>query len=305
MPTSSPTPPSLAPAGPPQIPRIELLGLTRRLPSGERELTIVDAVDLAITAGEFVAVLGPSGSGKSTLLALMAGLDRPTAGEVRIDGRPISALSEDELALLRRHKIGFVFQSFQLLGNLTARENVLLPAELLGLADPLGRADELLAAVGLSDRGHHYPSQLSGGEQQRVALARAFAARPPILLADEPTGNLDAATGRKVLELMTELRRREGTTLVLVTHDPAVAALADRQIHLLDGRIERTTGESTGMRGTGAGAGTAAAPGAGAEEEAARVAAEAAETAAGAAEAVPETAAAASPAAAPVGSGVR
>jgi putative ABC transport system ATP-binding protein len=221
------------------IPRIELLKLTRRLPSGNRELTILDAVDLAIQPGEFVTVLGPSGSGKSTLLALMAGLDRPTSGEVRVDGSPIQSLSEDQLALLRRHKIGFVFQSFQLLGNLTARENVLLPAELLEMPDPAARADELLAAVGLADRGHHYPSQLSGGEQQRVALARAFAARPPILLADEPTGNLDGATGRRILELLTELRRREGTTLVLVTHDPAVAALADRMIHLRDGRVER------------------------------------------------------------------
>jgi putative ABC transport system ATP-binding protein len=220
-------------------PRIELVRLTRRLPSGGRELTILDAVDLAIQPGEFVAVLGPSGSGKSTLLALMAGLDRPTSGAVKVDGQPIQALSEDQLALLRRHKIGFVFQSFQLLGNLTARENVLLPAELLEMADPAARADELLAAVGLEDRGHHYPSQLSGGEQQRVALARAFSARPPILLADEPTGNLDGATGRRVLELLAELKRREGTTLVLVTHDPAVAALADRLIHLRDGRIER------------------------------------------------------------------
>jgi putative ABC transport system ATP-binding protein len=220
-------------------PRIELRQLTRKLPSGERELTILDHVDLSIGAGDFVAVLGPSGSGKSTLLALMAGLDRPTSGEIRIDGAPIQAMSEDELALLRRHKIGFVFQSFQLLANLTARENVLLPIELLGLAKPFARADELLAAVGLADRGHHYPSQLSGGEQQRVALARAFAARPPILLADEPTGNLDGATGRRVLELLTELRAAEGTTLVLVTHDPAVAALAGRQIHLRDGRIER------------------------------------------------------------------
>jgi putative ABC transport system ATP-binding protein len=223
----------------PSTPRIELIRLTRRLPSGDRELTIVDAIDLSIAAGEFVAVVGPSGSGKSTLLALMAGLDRPTAGEVRIDGQPISGLSEDALALLRRDKIGFVFQSFQLLGNLTARENVLLPAELQGIADPPARADELLAEVGLADRGHHYPSQLSGGEQQRVALARAFSARPRILLADEPTGNLDGATGRRVLELMTELRRRQGTTLVLVTHDPAVAALADRRIHLRDGRIDR------------------------------------------------------------------
>ena len=239
MPTASSSATAASPAA--ATPRIELIGLTRRLPSGERELTIVDAVDLSIPAGQFVAILGPSGSGKSTLLALMAGLDRPTSGEVRIDGQPISGLSEDELAVLRRHQIGFVFQSFQLLGNLTARENVLLPAELRGLPDPPARADELLAAVGLADRGHHYPSQLSGGEQQRVALARAFAARPPILLADEPTGNLDGATGRIVLDLMTELRRREGTTLVLVTHDAAVAALADRQIHLRDGRIERAT----------------------------------------------------------------
>jgi putative ABC transport system ATP-binding protein len=222
-----------------KIPRIELRQLTRKLPSGGRELTILDRIDLTFQAGEFAAVLGPSGSGKSTLLALMAGLDRPTSGEVIIDGTPIQAMSEDGLALLRRHKIGFVFQSFQLLGNLTARENVLLPIELLGQPDPVGRANELLAAVGLDDRGHHYPSQLSGGEQQRVALARAFAARPPILLADEPTGNLDGATGRKVLELLTELRRREGTTLILVTHDPAVASLADRRIHLRDGRVER------------------------------------------------------------------
>jgi len=220
-------------------PRIELWALTRRLPSGDRELTILDHVDLTVEPGEFIAVLGPSGSGKSTLLALMAGLDRPTSGEVRIDGAPIQAMSEDELALLRRRKIGFVFQSFQLLGNLTARENILLPIELLGQPDPYARADELLRAVGLADRGHHYPSQLSGGEQQRVALARAFAARPAILLADEPTGNLDGATGRKILQLLTELRRSETTTLVLVTHDPAVAALADRLIHLRDGRVVR------------------------------------------------------------------
>ncbi|HVG08671.1 MAG TPA: ABC transporter ATP-binding protein [Thermoanaerobaculia bacterium] len=221
------------------IPRIDIHRLTRRLPSGGRELTILDQVDLAIGAGEFVAVLGPSGSGKSTLLALMAGLDRPTSGEIRIDGEPIQDLSEDGLALLRRRKIGFVFQSFQLLGNLTARENVLLPMELLGLSNAAVRAGELLEAVGLQDRGHHYPSQLSGGEQQRVALARAFASRPAILLADEPTGNLDGATGRMILEILTGLWSSEGTTLVLVTHDPAVAALADRRIHLRDGRIER------------------------------------------------------------------
>src|SRR5260370_24910157 len=215
MPTASQPATAASPAAPP---RIELIRLTRRLPSGERELTIVDAVDLTIPAGQFVAVLGPSGTGKSRRRAQMAGIGRPAAGEVLIDGQPISNLSEDELALLRRHKIGFVFQSFQLLGNLTARENVLLPAELRGLPDPAARADELLAAVGLADRGHHYPSQLSGGEQQRVALARAFAARPPLLLADAPTGTLDGATGRIALDLMTGLRRREGPTLALVTH---------------------------------------------------------------------------------------
>ena len=220
-------------------PRIQLIGLTRRLPSGDRMLTILDGVDLTIAAGEFVAILGPSGSGKSTLLALMAGLDRPSSGEVRLDGKPIQDLSEDALALLRRRAIGFVFQSFQLLGNLTARENVLLPLELAGSDAPRARADALLHSVGLGDRGHHYPSQLSGGEQQRVALARAFGPRPPILLADEPTGNLDGETGRVVLETMTALRREHGTTLVLVTHDADVAGLADRRIHLRDGRIDR------------------------------------------------------------------
>jgi len=220
-------------------PRIQLRGLTRRLPSGGRELTIVDRIDLSIAAGEFVAILGPSGSGKSTLLALMAGLDRPTAGEVVLDGRPIQDLSEDDLALVRRRTIGFVFQSFQLLSNLTARENVLLPLELADIPDARSRADELLATVGLGERGHHYPSQLSGGEQQRVALARAFGPRPVILLADEPTGNLDRVTGRVVLDTLVTLRRETGTTLVLVTHDPEVAELADRRIHLRDGRIER------------------------------------------------------------------
>jgi putative ABC transport system ATP-binding protein len=220
-------------------PRIELVGLTRRLPSGGRQLTILDGIDLTIGAGEFVAVLGPSGSGKSTLLALMAGLDRPTAGEVRLDGRAIQDMSEDALALLRRRTIGFVFQSFQLLGNLTAQENVLLPLELAGRPDARDRADALLAAVGLAERGHHYPSQLSGGEQQRVALARAFGPRPPILLADEPTGNLDRATGKLVLDTLERLRADHGTTLVLVTHDTDVARLADRRIHLVDGRIDR------------------------------------------------------------------
>jgi putative ABC transport system ATP-binding protein len=218
---------------------LSLAGVGRRLPSGERMLTILDDISLDVRRGEFVAVLGPSGSGKSTLLALMAGLDRPSSGEVSFEGQRIDRLSEDRLAILRRHKIGFVFQSFQLLGNLTARENVMLPMELLSLSRARQRANELLDAVGLSERGHHYPSQLSGGEQQRVALARAFAPRPALLLADEPTGNLDGATGRLVLDILVEMRAKEGATLVLVTHDPAVAELADRRIHLLDGRIER------------------------------------------------------------------
>jgi putative ABC transport system ATP-binding protein len=241
------------------VPAVELVRLTRRLPSGDRLLTVVDRVDLSIARGELLAVLGPSGSGKSTLLALMAGLDRPSEGEVRIDGEAIQDLSEDRLALLRRAKIGFVFQSFQLLGNLTARENVLLPLELADLDEPGHRADEMLAAVGLRERGHHYPSQLSGGEQQRVALARAFAPRPPILLADEPTGNLDSATGARVLDTLTGLKRRLGTTLVLVTHDPAVASRADRRVHLMDGRIERI--ETASPTGAPTAASGAAAPG--------------------------------------------
>jgi putative ABC transport system ATP-binding protein len=220
-------------------PRLELRQVTKRLRSGERELVVVDRVDLAVAVGEFLAVLGPSGSGKSTLLGLAAGLDRPSAGEVLLDGRPIQDLSENDLAVLRRGRVGFVFQSFQLLGNLTALENVLLPLELAGRARAVETAREMLAAVGLAERGHHYPAQLSGGEQQRVALARAFAAEPELLLADEPTGNLDGATGAVVLELLVRLRAERGATLVLVTHDPEVASRADRRIHLRDGRIER------------------------------------------------------------------
>jgi putative ABC transport system ATP-binding protein len=220
-------------------PRIECRSLVKRMPSGAALLTILDGVSLSIAAGEIAAILGPSGSGKSTLLGLMAGLDRPTSGEVWIDGRRIDALDEDELALVRRKSIGFVFQSFQLLGNLTAIENVLLPLELARVPRAADRARELLDAVGLAQRTHHYPSQLSGGEQQRVALARAFGPRPAILFADEPTGNLDAATGERVLELALDLRARESTTLILVTHDPAVARVAQRRIHLRAGRVER------------------------------------------------------------------
>jgi putative ABC transport system ATP-binding protein len=222
-------------------PRVECRRVVKRLPSGGRTLVVLDGVDLAVAPGDFVAILGPSGSGKSTLLGLLAGLDRPTEGSVLLDGEPIEGLDEDALALLRRRKVGFVFQSFQLLGNLTARENVLLPLELAGVPvrEARGRADALLAEVGLAERGHHYPSQLSGGEQQRVALARAFGPRPSILLADEPTGNLDAGTGRAALDLLVGMREREGTTLVLVTHDPQVAARAGRRIHLRAGRVER------------------------------------------------------------------
>jgi putative ABC transport system ATP-binding protein len=220
--------------------------LSRQFRSGDRTITVLDDVSLSIAHGEFVAIMGRSGSGKSTLLALLAGLDRPSTGTVLIDGEAIESLDEGALALLRRKKVGFVFQSFQLLQNFTAIENVMLPLELLGDANARSKAAELLAAVGLGDRGHHYPSQLSGGEQQRVALARAFAPNPPLLLADEPTGNLDGENGQRVLDLMLNLRRDRGTTLVLVTHDAQLAQLAGRTIRLRDGRVvqdEVTHGE--------------------------------------------------------------
>ena len=219
--------------------RLECRGLGKELPSGSHRLSVLAGIDLAIEPGEFVAILGPSGSGKTTLLGLLAGLDRPSAGEVWLGGRRIDDLSEDELARLRRGRVGFVFQSFQLLGNLTALENVLLPLELTRVPNARERALELLSEVGLAERLEHYPAQLSGGEQQRVALARAFAAEPSVLFADEPTGNLDAETGARVLVLIERLRERRGTTLVLVTHDPEVAARADRRVHLRAGRIER------------------------------------------------------------------
>lgn len=222
---------------PSSVPKIEIRDLFKSFRSGGSSLTVLEGIDLRIESGQSIAILGPSGSGKSTLLALIAGLDRPSAGSVAIDGREIQDLSEDRLAVLRRRTIGFVFQSFQLLANLTAAENVRLPLELSNMDRPGERCRELLEIVGLEERGHHYPGQLSGGEQQRVALARAFAARPAILLADEPTGNLDAKTGAMVLDVMVDLRRRFGTTLVLVTHDPAVAAVADRRLHLRHGRL--------------------------------------------------------------------
>ncbi|HEV2295191.1 MAG TPA: ABC transporter ATP-binding protein [Tepidisphaeraceae bacterium] len=218
-------------------PIIQTSGLTRRFKSGTKTITVLNDVSLTVNRGEFVSIMGKSGSGKSTLLALLAGLDRPSSGGVSIDGEAIERMSEDKLALLRRKKVGFVFQSFHLLGNFTALENVMLPVELLGQPKPRQRAAELLERVGLGGRGHHYPTQLSGGEQQRVALARAFAPDPAVLMADEPTGNLDGENGQIVLDMMLTLRRDHGTTLILVTHDPALAELSDRVIRLRDGRV--------------------------------------------------------------------
>jgi len=210
--------------------------LTRTFMSGGRELPVLKSITLEVPAGSFVAILGPSGSGKSTLLGLLAGLDKPTTGRVWLDGVELGALTEDQRARLRGQKVGFVFQSFHLIPTLTARENIQVPLELRGL-EAVARADELLSRVGLADRGHHYPAQLSGGEQQRVALARAFSHRPRVLFADEPTGNLDAATGARVIELMSELNREVGTTLVLVTHDQSLAARAVRIVRLHDGAL--------------------------------------------------------------------
>jgi putative ABC transport system ATP-binding protein len=222
-------------------PQIECVALNHSLRSGDQDLAILRDIDLRIEAGDFVAICGPSGSGKSTLLGLLAGLDRPSSGSVRFEGRPLENQNEDQLALWRREKVGFVFQSFQLLGNLTARENVLLPLELCKIPGASERATSLLAEVGLSERGHHYPSQLSGGEQQRVALARAFGHRPAVLFADEPTGNLDQETGGHALELLLRLREENGTTLVLVTHDMQIAALAHQRVQLIGGRIAADT----------------------------------------------------------------
>ncbi len=218
-------------------PILDVSGLTKTIDSGTHRVEILRGIDFSVPAGQFVAIMGASGSGKSTLLGLLAGLDTPTSGRIVLDGEDITGLGEDTLAGVRGRKIGFVFQSYQLIPTLTAEENVLLPHELTGARDGLGRARELLASVGLQERMNHYPIQLSGGEQQRVALARAFMVHPPILMADEPTGNLDSANGRHVLELLISLNRSEGTTLILVTHDRDLAAHADRVITLVDGRI--------------------------------------------------------------------
>ena len=210
--------------------------LSQSYVSGGRELTVLRDITFDLQPGAFLAIVGPSGSGKSTLLGLLAGLDRPRQGRVWLDGQDLGTLSEDERAKVRAEKVGFVFQSFHLIPTLTARENVQVPLELQG-RNPGGRADELLGRVGLGGRTHHYPAQLSGGEQQRVAVARAFSHRPRILFADEPTGNLDASTGATVIDLLTELNRETGTTLVLVTHDPELAARARRVLRLRDGAV--------------------------------------------------------------------
>ena len=214
---------------------IELDRVSMRLESGGRPVEILRAISLRIPRGQFVAIVGPSGSGKSTLLGLIAGLDRPTAGSIRIDGTEIDPLSEDDRARLRLRRIGFVFQSYHLILTLTALENVALPLELAGNPKARAQAAEWLAAVGLAERRGHYPAQLSGGEQQRVAVARAFAPRPDVLLADEPTGNLDHATGSGVIDLLVQLQRGQGSTLMLVTHDAALAARAERVVTLADG----------------------------------------------------------------------
>ena len=217
---------------------IDVRNLTKVIDTGTHRVEILRGIDVHVPRGQFAAIMGPSGSGKSTLLGLLAGLDSPTTGSIVLDGEEITGLSENRLANVRGRKLGFVFQSYQLIPTLTAEENVMLPHELTGgNGDGRRRARDLLAEVGLGDRLDHYPVQLSGGEQQRVALARAFMVRPPILLADEPTGNLDSANGKHVLDLLMRMNAREGTTLVLVTHDALLAGQAERRITLQDGRI--------------------------------------------------------------------
>jgi putative ABC transport system ATP-binding protein len=219
-------------------PIIRAIGLRKSIETGTHRVDILRAIDLEVPRGQFLAIMGPSGSGKSTLLGLLAGLDTPTAGRIWIDGEEITGLDEDAVALVRGRKVGFVFQSYQLIPTLTAEENVLLPLELAG--DTGGgtvRARELLSSVGLLERRDHYPVQLSGGEQQRVALARAFVARPPVLLADEPTGNLDSARSVEIMGLLTTLNRDRNITVVMVTHEPDMAKFARRTVHFKDGLI--------------------------------------------------------------------
>jgi putative ABC transport system ATP-binding protein len=233
---------------------IEVRDVRKWIQNGSRRVEILKGISLSIPAGQFVAIVGASGSGKSTLLGLLAGLDTPSSGEIWLDGTPIHNLAETELAAVRGRKIGFVFQSYQLIPTLTALENVLLPYELNVEGQGLKRAQGLLEAVGLGERMEHYPIQLSGGEQQRVALARAFVVEPPIVMADEPTGNLDSSNGRLVLDLLLERNSHAGATLVLVTHDAEIASRADRKIVLKDGVVVEDTltsnaGESVAIAG--------------------------------------------------------
>jgi putative ABC transport system ATP-binding protein len=225
------------PENPQKIPAIEVTALTKKVSDASGELTILDDIHFTVQASDTLALVGASGSGKSTLLGLLAGLDTPTSGSVRIQGIDIFSLDEDGRAAMRRAHLGFVFQSFQLLSHLTAIENVMLPLELRGDADATAKAEAMLGRVGLQQRLQHYPKYLSGGEQQRVALARAFVTRPPLLLADEPTGSLDAGTGEAIIELMFELNREQHSTLVLVTHDLAMAARCARQLTIAAGRL--------------------------------------------------------------------
>jgi putative ABC transport system ATP-binding protein len=215
---------------------IQLRGVSKTVMSGGQPLTILHPLDLDVADGRCLAIIGPSGSGKSTLLGLIAGLDAASSGTITIGGTDITKLDEDRLARLRGEKVGFVFQFFHLVPSLTAKENIQVPMEIAGRRDAAERAQALLDEVGLHDRGHHYPSQLSGGEQQRIAIARALANDPPLILADEPTGNLDSSNGRHVLDLLLQVRRSRGVTLVLVTHDPSVAAVADDRLVLRDGK---------------------------------------------------------------------
>ncbi len=224
---------------------IELRGVSKTVMSGTEPLTILHPLDFTIASGQCVAIVGPSGSGKSTLLGLLAGLDAPSTGSVLIDGVDITRLTEDQLARLRGEKIGFVFQFFHLVPSLTALENILVPMEIAGRRDAGTRAKQLLNEVGLDGRGHHYPSQLSGGEQQRIAIARALANDPPIILADEPTGNLDSATGRVILDLLLGVHRTRQSTLILVTHDRDLANMADYRLTLRDGRAVESVVEAT------------------------------------------------------------
>ena len=230
---------------------IELRKVSKTVTSGSHPLTILHPLDLFIPSGQCVAISGASGSGKSTLLGLIAGLDAPSTGQILIDGIDITMLNEDELARLRGEKVGFVFQAFHLIPSLTALENVLIPMEIAGRRDAGARATRLLQEVGLDDRAHHYPSQLSGGEQQRVAIARALSNDPRIVLADDPTGNLDTANGRHIVDLLLAINRTRGTTVVLVTHDAALASLAEARITLQDGRVVRTELSSHSSDGTG------------------------------------------------------